>query len=154
MVIMKSRRERRAAAVTASAGPAVETATTTARAAGVLLGFIVDVGHWGMAVVGLGLAFSVVAFVTRFDAATQAAMSAPEFAASLAFSAVLVTARTFIHVTELRHGWVDPYEVPVATPPGLSADGQRAAGVEPTASGQLPLGQAQVGGTMEARSAR
>jgi hypothetical protein len=82
-----------------------------------------------------------VAFVTRFDAATQAAMSAPEFVASLAFSAVLVTAGTVIHVSELRHDWVDPYEIPVPAPSGSSADGQEPAAVPPAASGQLPSGQ-------------
>jgi hypothetical protein len=99
---------------------ALETTTTTTRAADVLLGFIVGRGHWGMAVVDLGLAFSVVAFVTHFDL-NSGVMSAPEFVASLAFSAVLVTAESFIHVIELRHGWVDPCVNPVT---GLSADGE------------------------------
>jgi hypothetical protein len=143
---MKGRPERRAVAVMAP-GPVVETTTTTARAADVILGFIVDVGHWGVAVMGLGLAFSVVAFVTRFDAATQAAMSAPEFVASLAFSAVLVTAGTVIHVSELRHDWVDRYEIPVPAPSGSSADGQEPAAVAPAASGQLPSGQTQIEGS-------
>jgi hypothetical protein len=136
---MMGRRKGQAVAVTAPAppGPAEETATTTATAADVILGFIVDVGHWGMAVIGLGLAFSIVAFVTRFDPATQGAMSAPEFIASLAFSSVVVTAGTFIHVIELRRGWVDPYELPPTASAAATANRHETPAVQKPVSGQL-----------------
>ncbi len=104
--------------------PAQTTADETMRTAEIVLGYILRAGHWGMAIITSGIGFATVAMVTRLDALTERAMSGPEFGATLAFSAVLVVVGACIHVSELRHRWVDPYEVSADQPATATLHGQ------------------------------
>lgn len=92
--------------------PGGKTTTEMLGVAELIIGYIFKIGHWGMALIGIGMAFAVVALVTRLDGGTEQAMGSPEFVACLAFSAVVIVAGSLIHVSEIRQGWIDPYELP------------------------------------------
>jgi hypothetical protein len=92
--------------------PAVAMTAVEVKAGDILIKYILELGHWGLGIVGIGFAFAITGIATRFG--SPADMAAPEFIACLVFAAVVCMIGGVIHLAELKFRWIDPTQtVPV-----------------------------------------
>lgn len=104
-----NRNSKGTAEVVSAPKPRADEATAAQATAGeVLIRYILNVGHWGIAIASVGFAFAVTAVASRFDSPVD--IAAPEFIACLAFAAVICVVGGVMHIAELKYRWVDPYE--------------------------------------------